>query len=132
MADLSTFLNSGAVKLAPQLTGFPTRTGVSIPATIVTGIDVSSGATVLSLAGKYAVGIITLSDITNGTNITVNLAIDGETIWNETLATSGTNLALLGAADAPEFIKVNSSLTLTITQAGETDLTISYLARPIV
>ena len=126
MADLSTFLNSSGYKLAPQLTGF------ARPNTTVTGIDVSSGATVLSLSGKYILHYLQLADMTNATSITITMAIDGTTIWNETFTSGGTNIFLIGSpSNLSEGVLIDSSFTLTVTQAGETDASVLYLARPI-
>lgn len=129
MADLSTFLSGHGTRLAPQLTGF--SIGSSSVFTVVTGIDISTGADVLSLSGKYVIGRLSLSGVTASTAMTVVLTVDGETIWNDTITPSGTNVGLLGSADFLEPIVCNSSLTLNITQSGETDAAITYHARPI-
>ena len=127
MAELSTFLG-GSIRLAPELTGF--SSGGSSNVRTVTA-DISSGATILSLTGKYVIGRLSLSDVTASTNLTIVLVVDGETIWNDTVSPGGTNVGLLGSNDVTEPFICHSSLTLTLTQTGETDATLSYIARPI-
>lgn len=143
MADLSTFLGGsgsggGPIKLAPQLTGFPLRTPAtpSYPTTTVSGINISTGATMLNLSGKWLINSVQLTGMTASVDTTINLAIDGTTIWNQSgINHTRTIYNLFGSSgiqeEVLEFIVCETSFVLTVTQSGNTSATVNYLARPL-
>lgn len=139
MADTSQFLNAGGAgfKLAPDL-DFPSRLVGKNGVEVVT-IDPSAGlATALSLTGKWAVSYLVFSGLTAET-VTVELTVDGVTVWNSTFTTSDTALSLLGYTGSTTTGSINdaiitcdTSLVLRISTATDNSVNFIYLARPIL
>lgn len=138
MADinLSTVAGSGGAlpKLAPDLT-FPSDKSLLSNTIVITGIDGSSGlTTALSLTGKFAISFISLANFIAETS-TVKLTIDGVVIWNDTYTTATGSSNFIGNAvtnfqESP--IQCDTSFLLEIATATDTDVELTYIARPIL
>jgi len=126
---------SGALYLAPDLDFVSNSTsGVRQ----VLAIDATGSLTnVLSLSGRYVLSVLLFQGLTNGDMNKVKLTIDGEDIWFEDPLTppSGTTLNLIGGigtGSCREDYIIESSLDLSIEMATDTDISMQFLARPIL
>ena len=133
MIDLG---DDGAVlpRMAPDLL-YPASkayTGVQYKTVQITGA--SSLVTALQLTGKWAIQKLGFSPIAAG-SLTIKLTIDDETIWDTTVPTTNTEIAMLGGAASTfwvdEAYMCNSSLKLEVKHSVATGMTLNYLARPI-
>jgi len=122
------------IMLAPDLT-FPSSRLAAANYVRVSGIDATAGLTsVLSLTGKFSVDLVRLALPTNQT-ITVKLTVDSVVIWNDTFA-SNTILPLIGSptgdADMSPSIICQESFLLEVQTTDVYNITLEYLARPIL
>lgn len=122
-------------KLAPDLTWPSTRSFSGALYAQVTGIDASSGlTTVLSLAGKFKINYVELSAMTAETN-TIKVTVDGVVIMNGT-NTFTENAIIGGTGNNPavtsEEILCNTSFLLEVQTTSDTNITLKYIARPIL
>lgn len=138
MAELSDFFG-GSVQLAPDLT-YPADKN-PIPANkVITGIDGSSGFTpALSLTGRFVINQLSFSDMAIEV-MSVRMTVDGVIIWNDSFTPGGTKYSLFndyGSAAAIETgsepgFTCNQSMLLEIQTTADTDVTLTYIARPIL
>jgi len=128
-------------KLAPDLNYISNNISSNQPFQRVTNIDGSSGfVTALSLAGKFAVPMLRFGD-TLAESMSVRLTIDGTIIINDTFTATTNGITVVGG-DTGAFGSVdfyegitpvcNSSLLLEIQTTTDTDVTLQYIARPIL
>ena len=126
----------GAVlpRMAPDLLYLSTKqyTGTQHKTVSMTGT--TSLVTALQLTGKWAIQKLSLAPIVEG-SLTVKLTIDGETIWDTTVPTTNTDVAMLGGAASSFWVNeaymCNSSLKLEVKHSVATTMSLNYLARPI-
>ena len=126
------------VQLAPDLT-FPSSINSAAGSITITAIDGSSGlVTALSLSGKFIIDLLKLEDLIVEA-ITVKLTIDGVVIWNDSFTPTNTDLILLGSdsltgsgISSASSIACNASLLLELQTATDTDVDLTYLARPVL
>jgi len=129
----------GLPQLAPDLTYPLDKASPTNVHTNITGIDATGGlTTALSLTGKFVISRLHITGTTTE-NITIKLTIDGIVIWNTTVAIFTSGISLLGGAgssaaspniDFP--VQIDSSLLLEVQTITDTDITLGYLARPII
>lgn len=128
-----------AKRLAPN-TAFPanaTYAGGAAPYIETTGVDISTGADVINLSGKYVISAFEVDSITASTALDVVLTVDGVTIWNDTIP-SGKVFAqmdlwgTMAGSDSLDPILCESTFVLNLTQVGETTATIKYIAAEIL
>ena len=120
-------------KLAPDLT-FPSTRSTTTAYATVTVNPVGALTTLLSLTGKFYIGLLQLNNLTAET-VTLKLTVDGVVIWNDTY-TSPISSALLGGngdtSSNNDAIQCNSSFLLEMQTLTDTSVTLRYLARPIL
>jgi hypothetical protein len=136
--NTSNFGDGGLPRLAPDLT-FPSAKNSDLIAKEVTGINGSAGmVTALSLTGKFVISRLNFSSVLAET-VTIKLTIDSVVIWDASFTASTTGIALIGGVatsvsnpplDFP--IQCNLSLLLEIQTTTDTNVTLSYIARPIL
>ena len=98
------------------------------------GIDASAGlTTALSLTGKFAIDYLNFGGVLSE-NMTIKLTVDGTVIWNDTFVAGNANQLFFGGSSGgiAESAQCNSSLLLEVQMATDTDINLSYSARPIV
>jgi len=122
------------VMLAPDLT-FPSSRLTSTNYIRISGIDATGGLTsALSLTGKFSVDLVRLNLLTAET-ITVKLTVDSVVVWNDTF-TCTTALPLIGSptgdADMNPSIICQESFLLEVQTATDNNISLEYLARPIL
>ena len=129
--------DSGSVpQLAPDLTYPSAKDNVS-NSKVITGIDGSSGlVTALSLSGRWAISTLVIANQLNE-DITIKLTVDNVIIWNAILDNSAGNNYLLGnTATAGLYtdtsIQCNDSFLLEVQTTTDTDISLIYVARPIL
>jgi len=139
---LNDFGGGGSLlELAPDLT-YPTKTRTQTYRQVL-GIDTTSGLTeMLGLTGKFAVSLLTLTQLTSSDPMVVKLTVDGIVIWNDTNSGSGTNMALLGGEiagssatgifGAAETILVKNSLSLEVNTTSDSSINLEYAVRAII
>ena len=133
---LSSKGGGGLPKLAPDLT-WPSSLSASLGFVRVTGIDPSAGlTTALSLTGKHSINYIALTSLTVE-NITIKLTIDDLIVWDDSYVSAGANLYIFGSKGAAnsmvsESIKCDTSFLLEVQTASDNNITLEYLARPIL
>lgn len=124
----------GLPKLAPDL-NFVSNS-ISAGYKQITSIDATGSLTeILSLTGKFSLELIAFTDLTNNDMSKIKLTIDGVDIWNEDPLTipSGTSYQMIGRGnDVREFFLVEEALSLSVEMATDNDITLQYLARPIL
>jgi len=123
----------GLPRLAPDLTYPADKTGAASYQQVV-GIDASAGlTTALSLTGKFAVSYLNFGGVLSE-NMTIKLTIDGGVIWNDIFAAASANQLFFGGVSGgiAESMECNNSLLLEVQMATDTDITLSYLARPLL
>lgn len=127
------------VELAPDTTYPSDKTGANNPRQI-TGIDGSSGlTTALSLSGKWAISYLAFSGMSVET-VTVKLTIDGRVIWNDSFSNTITGVSSFlgdnttaGQAYVSDIsIVCKSSFLLEIATTADANVTLQYLARPVL
>lgn len=126
----------GGVALAPDLTFFSTRVAGANLITI-TGIDATGVLTeVLGLTGRFIINKVTLSGLIANDLDSIKLTIDGVVIWNETgLSSNATTERLIGSLSADEWsesIICETSFSLEVLMSTDTDIDVTYNARPIL
>lgn len=121
-------------RLAPDLLYPSMKQTTSMQYKPVSVTGATSLVTALQLTGKWAIQKLSLAPIVAG-SLTVKLTIDGETIWDTTVQTGNTEVALLGGAATTSWVDeaymCNSSLKLEVKHSVATALSLYYLARPI-
>lgn len=138
--DVSAISGSSALpKLAPDLTYPSDKVSDAGTYKTVTGIDGSSGlAVALSGSNKYAVSVLEFSNMINE-DYDIILTVNGEQIWNDTVAVTSGQLNLLGPTGGAsigsnpnqEGSYEMSNFSLQIQSTTDTDVTLSYLVREI-
>jgi len=142
MADiaLSKLVNNrGLPNLAPDLT-WPNDKTSGFGHKTITGINGSAGlVTALSLTGRWLINALSFENML-AESYTVKLTVDGVVIWNAAEVVSGvTTMPLYGvyatslsnANNEPGFI-CNASLLLEIQSTTDNNISLLYLARPIL
>ena len=114
---------------------FPAEMEGHTPAKAILGVDISGSdfTTALSITGKGVIQYL-LVQVGNSTtnNFDVQLEIDGEIIWDTTLAVSNTTFYFIGTTGTVgEPYQFNSSFILRLRQPNYTTAAIRYIARPI-
>ena len=126
----------GAVlpRMAPDLLYLSTKQSTGMQHKTVSMTGTTSLVTALQLTGKWAIQKLSLAPIVEG-SLTVKLTIDGETIWDTTVPTTNTDVAMLGGAASSfwvdEAYMCNSSLKLEVKHSVAATMSLNYLARPI-
>lgn len=136
MAQEITVGGGGGFKLAPDLDYISNKSGISTTLSI-SSIDASQGfATALYLEGKFYLNYLTFSNLNSGIDVGIKLTIDGVLIWDSSATTNTSLMWVLGYASTntvyPETIYCESSLLLEVSQSGNSDIVLNYLARPIL
>lgn len=121
-------------KFAPNLTYFSDKVNSSLYQ-IASGIDATGALTeVLSLTGKFYIGLLFLNAIASNDLQKIKLTVDGVVIWNESgLASNGANEPMIGissAADYEAFV-CEASFLLEIQMTSDVDIDIIYRVIPI-
>ncbi len=99
----------------------------------LTAIDATAGVNVISAYGKFSFPYLLLSGLPTSENITVNLTIDGNVIFNATFTPGNATLRLVGASNSTEesAYLVKESLLLYVQTTSDTNIGCQYLLRPI-
>ncbi len=128
--------SSGALpQLAPDLTWPSDKVGATQNIKSITGINaVGALTTALSLTGKFYINYLNFNGLTAET-ITIKLTIDGVVLWNDTYTSSASELlfgTLNNGVAVAESIRCNTSFLLEIQTLTDANVTLDYLARPIL
>ena len=137
-----TKINQTSPRLVADLT-YPSTHQASGNFINITGIDASAGlTTVLSLTGKYVISFLRFTGMISESN-RVKLTIDDVVIWDDTyvMAAGGTTPGetLLGMLNnntsvdgISESFECNRSFLLELDTLTDTNVSLQYLARPIL
>ena len=126
----------GAVlpRMAPDLLFPSTRTYAGLQYKTISISGTASLVTALQLTGRWAIQKLSLESPGAGL-LTVKLTIDDETIWDTTVTTASSEIAMLGGTASTYWVDeaymCNSSLKLELKHSVATILKLNYLARPI-
>ena len=122
--------------LAQDLNYISNKLNATSNYTRITGIDPSSGyTTALSLSGKFLVSFIRLSTLSSTGLIEIKLTVDGELKWDSSISSTSSSLSILGdtsSGNPSEEIRCKSSFILEVMKTDENDISLDYLARPIL
>ena len=127
---------SGLPQLAPDLTYPKDKVGpTALTKTVAANVG-STPVTVLSVSGKCVLSSLSLGGLSTTGTLTVELVIDGMTIWNTSFANTSAVLHLLDSISYQvpgDFngYTVSSTLTLRLTQSVSSDAYCTFLVRPI-
>jgi hypothetical protein len=128
--------NGGSViKLAPDLNYLQEQSVGTIQKDI-TGINATGGlTTVLELNGKHLVSALRFTGLTGTDTITVVLEVDGEDIFNSTWVNGSSNLSVFSGTSSglhmDKNFLVESNMKLKLQTSSDTNVSLTYVARPI-
>lgn len=136
MADFffnNRIVNAGGVKLAPEggLSGRDTT-----PRKII-DVPLSGRTLVLDLTGKFAIPLLILEGVASE-NYTVELHVDGVEIFNDVIAGNTVGIALFGcvanySTPVSDIVFIcDQSLQLYVTPTADAEISVEYIARPIL
>ena len=126
----------GLPQLAPDLTYPKSKTHAATLTRQITATIGTTPVTVLSVSGKCLLSCLYLSGLSTSGTLTVELVVDGVTIWNTSFANTYSQMNLLGGIDYSNLGDFNgyivgSTLTLRLTQTASSSVTCNFLVRPI-
>ena len=131
----STTSLSTSIRLAPDIGRLGSQLN-NLPFIRLSGVDVSGSLqTVLSLSGKFALGMMRFSN-TLSESMTIKLTIDGVIIFNDTFTVDASGVVVYGdttnIVNSSAYADVNSSLLLEAQMATDTSIDFEYVARPVI
>ena len=97
-------------------------------------IDPSGALTdAINETGKYSYEYTRITGLPTTENVTVQLDIDGVTIWNDTFTPTTSTLGLFNSSPVGVMgYLVESSIQLQIQTVTDTSVSVAYILRPIV
>lgn len=130
----------GLPQLAPDLTYPGDRGSTGLLSIDVTGIDVSGGVLqeILAATGKFELKYLVITAVSLSEAVSLKLTIDGEVKWNDSYTIDATTrdelIGGVGGAQPTllESYAVNESLSLEYATNADTNITLSYLLRPVL
>lgn len=128
--------SSSIPELAPDLNFVSSLTNTR-PFKTITGINaIGALTTALSLTGKFAISYLNLAGLTSNDISRIKLTIDGEVKWDSTLTVNSSTMTLIssltGGYVLSENYMCNNSLLLQIQTIADNNISLEYLARPIL
>ena len=123
---------SGLPQLAPDLTYPKDKTSAAVQSKQVAATVGDTPVTILSVSGKCLLSTLSLNGLaTNSSTLTIELVVDGVTIWNTSFISTGVSMTLLGGTGDFNGYTAGSTLTLRLTQSTSSSVTCTFLVRPI-